>query len=143
MSQQSGQCLCGAVQVTADLADTIQACHCTQCQRWTGGGPLYAVRARNADVAGDAAIQSYQHSGWGERAFCANCGTTLYWKLQDRGIAFVAPGLFDDWAPEAVTEEIFVDTRPDWLPPHKGAAQHTAAEMKAQLDAFLNKGDRA
>ena len=135
-----GQCLCGAVSITAtEVSDEIQACHCNECQRWTGGGPYYTVRVKGLEVSGSDAILSYNHSDWGERAVCGTCGTTLFWKLQGRGIAFVALGLLDDRSGKTVTEEIFVDHRPDWLPPHPGARQSTEAEMKAQLDAFLQK----
>ena len=43
MAQRTGQCLCGAVTFTADVGDGVLACHCTQCQRWTGGGPYLCV----------------------------------------------------------------------------------------------------
>lgn len=136
----TGQCLCGAVKFEAnEVADTFQACHCNECQRWTGGGPLYAIRAKGVVVKGEEDIRAYHHSKHGERAVCAVCGTTLYWKLKGRGIAFLALGVLDDRSGKTLTEEIFVDHRPDWLPPVAGATQSTEAEMKAQLDAFLNK----
>ena len=139
MSTRTGQCLCGAVRFRATASLEAQACHCTQCQRWTGGGPYYAVRVRDLVLSGDDNIRSYAHSEWGERAVCGTCGSTLYWKLQGRSVAFVALGLLDDQSGIKVTEEIFVDNRPDWMPPFEGAAQKTEAEMKAQLAAFLNK----
>lgn len=139
MSIRTGQCLCGTVKFRADASSEAQACHCTQCQRWTGGGPYYAVRVRDLVLEGGDNIRSYAHSEWGERAVCGTCGSTLYWKLQGRSIAFIALGLLDDQSGITVTEEIFVDNRPDWIPPFEGAAQKTEAEMKAQLAAFLNK----
>ncbi|MEM1272273.1 MAG: GFA family protein [Pseudomonadota bacterium] len=135
--QSTGQCLCGAVRITAVAADSFQACHCTECQRWTGGGPLYAIRVTDLRIDGEDAVRAYRHSAWGERVFCGTCGTALYWKLQGRSIAFVALGLLDDRSGKRLGEEIFVDHRPDWLPSAEGAAQHYEAEMKAQLDAFL------
>lgn len=139
--QRTGQCLCGAVTFSAVLpSDTIQLCHCKQCQRWTGGGPLTAVRVKELTLSGEDAIQAYHASDHGERAFCGTCGTTLYWKLQGRRLAFMSAGLFDDQTGLTVREEIFVDHRPDWLPAHAGAKQHDEAEMQAQLNAFL-KGE--
>ena len=140
---RTGQCLCGKVRVRGDVATEAQACHCTQCQRWTGGGPLYAVRIRDLELTGEDQIRSYNHSDWGERAVCGTCGSTLYWKMQGHGVAFVALGLLDDQSGITVTEEIFVDDRPAWMPPFEGAAQKTEAEMKAQLQAFLEKEARA
>ena len=141
MSARTGQCLCGAVTLSGNVASTAQACHCVQCQRWTGGGPLFAVRIRDLQLTGEDKIRAYNHSDWGERAVCEICGSTLYWKITGRSIAFVALGLLDDQSRISITEEIFVDTRPDWLPPFAGATQRTEAEMKAQLAAFLEKGD--
>lgn len=139
MGLRSGQCLCGKVTVRGDVADEAQACHCTQCQRWTGGGPLFAVRIRDAEVSGEQNILSYTHSSWGERAVCGTCGSTLYWKMQGKPVAFVALGMLDDQSGIRVTEEIFVDSRPEWFPPFEGAAQKTEAEMKAALEEYLAK----
>lgn len=99
------------------------------------------MRIRDLELTGENMIRAYNHSDWGQRAVCGSCGSTLYWKMQDRPIAFVALGLLDDQSGIAITEEIFVDARPDWFPPFAGAAQRTEAEMKAQLAAFLEKGD--
>lgn len=142
MQRRSGQCLCGAVRLVADVEETAQACHCTQCQRWTGGGPFYATRVTNLTLTGKEHIESYHHSAHGERAVCKTCGSTLYWKMRGHSIAFVALGLLDDQSGITVTEEIFIDDRPAWLSPIEGASQHTEAEMQAQLDAFLAKETR-
>jgi hypothetical protein len=122
-----------------DVETDIQACYCGQCQRWTGGGPLFAVRVRNLEITGETAIEAYHHSAHGERAFCRTCGSTLYWRMQGKPVAFVSPGLLDDQSGMTVTEEIFVDQRPDWFPAFVGAKQSTEAEMQAQLQAFLEK----
>ena len=136
---KTGRCLCGAVTFRGDVASEIQACHCQQCQRWTGGGPLYAVRIKNIDLQGDTEIGVYHHSGHGERATCKICGSILYWRMQGHRISFVSPGLLDDQSGMSVTEEIFVDGRPDWIEPFPGASQRTEAEMQAELQAFLEK----
>ncbi len=137
MATRTGQCLCGAVTFRGDVAPGIQACHCVQCQRWTGGGPLMSVRVRDLEITGEDAIHAYRASDWGERAFCGTCGSTLYWRMQGRPIAYVAVGLLDDQSGLAVTEEIFVDHRPGWLKPWDGANQSTEAEEMAKLEEFL------
>ena len=36
MPELQGQCMCGAVTITATPArDALGACHCDQCRRWT------------------------------------------------------------------------------------------------------------
>ena len=137
---RSGHCLCGAVTFTATLpARGVQLCHCEQCQRWTGGGPLAVVRVKDVQLSGEESIASYRASEHGERAFCKTCGTTLYWKMKGKPAAFLCVGLLEDQSGLTVREEIFVDRRADWLPIHETAAQHTEAEMNAQLDAYLAK----
>ena len=138
---RTGRCLCGAITFSAGLPKPeIQACHCEQCQRWTGGGPLYAVRIADLELNGEDAIAAFHASEWGERAFCRTCGTTLFWRMQGKPAAFVSPGLLDDQTGLSVTEEIFVDRRPDWLPHFDGASQSTEAEEYAKLKAYL-EGD--
>lgn len=141
MTAATGACLCGAIRIAATLPRaTIQACHCGQCQRWTGGGPLFSVRVEGLAVTGEDHIATFRASDWGERAFCRDCGTTLWWRMQGRPIAYVAAGLLDDQSALSVAEEIFVDHRPDWLPPWEGASQSTEAQELAALHEFL-KGE--
>lgn len=140
MAQRTGKCLCGAVSISADIVGGVQACHCVQCQRWTGGGPLFAIRADNLEISGgETAAESYCASTWGERVVCKSCGSTLWWKMQNRAPDFVCVGLLDDQSDLTVTEEIFVDHRPAWLPPFEGANQSTEAEQIAKFDAWMAK----
>lgn len=134
---REGGCLCGAVRFRAHVLPEVQACHCGQCQKWTGGGPLLAVRVHQLEMTGEDAIATYHASEWGERAFCRCCGSTLYWRMQGKPVAYLALGLFDDQDGFTVAEEIFTDHRPGWLPAWAGATQSTEAEEMAKLDSFL------
>ena len=59
-AQRCGRCLCGAVTVRAELkSPEIGACHCGQCQRWTGGGPYFA-----ASVDGASGWQLFKNITW-------------------------------------------------------------------------------
>ena len=137
MALRSGSCLCGAVSFKADVSQKIQACHCIQCQRWTGGGPLYSTKATDIEISGGETVSNYHASKWGERVFCKTCGSTLWWKMQGEAVGYVSTGLLDDQSDLRVTEEIFVDYRPAWLPPFEGASQSTEAEELAKLDDYL------
>lgn len=138
MSHRTGQCLCGSVQFEARVEPDIQLCHCLQCQRWTGGGPLASVRVHDLKMTGEENVATFQASEWGERAYCKSCGSTLFWRMQGRPTSFVTVGLLNDQSGLVVTEEIFVDYRPEWLPPWANATQSTEAEEMAKLDAFLS-----
>ena len=134
----TGGCLCGAVRFTATVPErAVQACHCGQCRRWTGGGPFYAVRVRDIAFTSADQIAAYHASGHGERAHCRVCGTILYWRLQGRSVAFVAAGMLDDQSDLTITEDIFCDRAADWTPRAPGARQSTERQMMDQLDAFL------
>lgn len=134
---RTGSCLCGAVSFSAEIGNGIQACHCTQCQRWTGGGPLFSVRAKNVTITGGDRVSAYCASDYGERIVCGTCGSTLWWKMQGKPNSYVAAGLLDDQTGLSVTEEIFVDYRPAWMSPFDGATQSTEAQELEKLDAYL------
>ncbi len=134
---RTGQCLCGAIRFKAVVSPDIQACHCQQCRRWTGGGPLYSVRVSDLQLTGEEHINAYRASEWGERANCKQCGSVLYWKMQGKPPSYVAPGLLDDQTGLSVTEEIFTDCGSPWSVPFDGASQSTEAEEQAKLDAYL------
>ncbi len=132
------QCLCGAVRFDGQLVDdAVLLCHCQQCQRWTGGGPLTTVRVKDVTIEGADNIGTYYASEHGERGFCKTCGTTLYWTMRGKPPAFLPVGLLEDQSGLTVKEEIFVDHRPGWLPVFEGARQSTEAEEMANLDEFL------
>lgn len=137
MTRRTGHCLCGEVRFRAEMADEIMACHCTQCRRWAGGGPLFSVNVSDIEVEGLDATVSYFASEWGERVFCGTCGSTLWWKMKDGRISSVVVGALDDQSGLSVTGEIFVDFRPQWLAPFPGASQSTEAEEMVKLQDYL------
>jgi hypothetical protein len=135
---RTGQCLCGAVQFTCRTPEArLQACHCVQCQRWTGGGPLIVAHVVDLVIADDATVGRYHASAWGERCFCTNCGSTLYWCNKGQQPSAVAVGLLDDQRGLSMRDEIFVDHRPDWLPLWPAASQSSQEETIAKYDSDL------
>jgi len=124
------------VKVSAVIgARNIVACHCGQCRRWTGGGPYFSTDVTDVQIDGEAHVAIFAASAWGERGFCRNCGTTLFWKVKDGPVTNLAAGLFDDQAGLKVTEEIFVDCRAHWHSGWSDAAQSTEAEEIAKFEA--------
>ena len=141
MTRVTATCLCGAVRIDCTVPKPeVEACHCRQCQIWTGGGPYYSVRIEDAEIAGEENVGTYRASAWAERAFCRTCGTNLFWRMQGRPLRSISAGLLPEQSALRVTEEIFVDRRPGWLPAWPDATQSTEAEQEAILDAFL-KGE--
>ena len=77
-----GGCLCGALryQVTANPIDTCY-CHSTLCQRSTGAPVLAWVSFPVESFSytkGSPTI--YHSSSWGQRQFCATCGTQICYR---------------------------------------------------------------
>jgi len=115
MTSTTGKCLCGTVQINVDSAKPeTAACHCNMCRRW-GGGPYLAVEC-GTDVSFDneQAITRYDSSDWGQRGFCAKCGTHLFYFLKPAGQYFVPAGLLDIEPQLHLSHQIFFDEKPDY-----------------------------
>jgi hypothetical protein len=79
-----GSCLCGETvfEVQGPLPDVV-TCHCTQCRKQTG----HYWASTSADMQdfrllADAHVRWYRSSGTASRAFCTNCGSTLFWRAE-------------------------------------------------------------
>lgn len=107
----SGQCLCGAVTVTAEAAEVprLRACHCDMCRRHTSG-MFVSIETGAAEVAGPA--QSYRSSDWAERGFCGSCGSTLWYRTTGDGKRNLAAGLFPNAGDGQMKIEFFADRCP-------------------------------
>lgn len=109
----SGQCLCGAVRVTARLErPAMGACHCGMCRKW-GGGPLLAVECREQiEFQGDERIGLYDSSVWAQRGFCTQCGTHLFYRLKDLSVYALPTGLLDGSENFIFDHEVCIDRKP-------------------------------
>lgn len=127
-----GTCLCGAVSVTAPDQHSLSACHCSMCRRW-GGGPLLNVHCgTEVAITGLADVTVFQSSQWAERAFCAKCGTHLYYRLRPANDYIVPAGLFQDGTQFKFEEQIFVDSKPSYYEFANATEQLTEAEVFAK-----------
>lgn len=110
----SGGCLCGSVRFTAVAAKPeMDVCHCGMCRRWSGG-VLMTVPCTDVAVADEAHLGVYHSSEWGERVFCRNCGTSLFWRQRSgEGHVAVAFPSLDNAPGLAFAEEIFIDEKPE------------------------------
>ncbi len=107
-----GQCLCGAVHVSAAVDNPrVRACHCDMCRRHTSGAfvSLETV-ADSITVTGPA--QTYASSEWAERGFCGICGSTLWYGTPHDGARNLAAGLFDNAGGGVLKVEFFADQCP-------------------------------
>jgi len=97
-----GTCLCGSVkfQLIADPL-TFYVCHCTMCQRRTGGAALPVMWVRRTDLEileGQAPLAEFDlGNGHTRRArICPRCDTRLWAEPLDKpDIALLRPGTLE------------------------------------------------
>ncbi len=133
-----GGCLCGAVSLSIDQARRgIEVCHCDMCRRWSGGPffSLHGVKEDALSVTGTEHVATFKSSEWAERAFCARCGSNLWFHFIPGGTRAVMAGLFSLPDKYAVSEQIFVDERPEWAKLAADTDEKTGAEIIAEAKA--------
>lgn len=119
MAKRTGRCLCRAVSYTVlKELDHVDACHCGTCRRWSGGVHLGAdVGSDEMELLGEENLVHYQSSEWAERAFCATCGTHIYYRITaegpGKGVYSLSAGTLDDMNGLPLKKEIYTDSKPD------------------------------
>ncbi len=80
---QTGGCLCGGIRF--ELTEPVTAagyCHCTRCQRRTGGATSAQARIDGSTfrlLQGEELIRCWRHPDGGfEKCFCSGCGAHLF-----------------------------------------------------------------
>ncbi len=132
-TEEPGQCLCGAVRFRATLgAREMGACHCSMCRRWSGGVFL-AVEAEAVCLEDSKYLGVYSSSGWGERCFCKQCGSTLMWRSKDGAHHAVSVQAFDDPSTFALASQIFVDEKPTSYSFAEATKNMTGPEFMAMI----------
>ena len=78
----TGGCLCGAVRYEAKAnLEEAYYCHCRTCQKSSGAPAEIAVFVEPGSLRFTKdAPTFFQSSPFGERGFCAKCGSRLVWK---------------------------------------------------------------
>lgn len=141
-----GKCLCGAVRFQLrEAAQETTLCHCAMCRNWCGGMPFAGVNAKVTLQQSDS-LRWWNSSEWGERGFCGDCGSSLFWRSPGLDIWEISAGALACSDGLKLAGHIFIDNKAafyelaDNAPRHTGA-EHTAAalsDLAAQYgDEFL------
>lgn len=129
-----GKCLCGSIELTAELAnEEVAACHCGMCRRWSGGPFLGVDCGDSVQVSNKELVATYQSSDWAERSFCSKCGTHLYYLLKPANQYHVPVGLFNSHVDYKFTHQIFIDSKPDYYQFANDTTNMTEAEVLAHF----------
>jgi hypothetical protein len=117
-----GSCLCGLVayEVDGPLRNVI-GCHCTQCRKTTGHF-LAATAAKLTDfrLVREEGLAWYRSSDTARRAFCRNCGSTLFWQADGRDYIAIAAGSLDGDTGLRLEGHIFCADKGDYYEPLDG-----------------------
>ena len=113
--ERLGKCLCGAVRITArNAGNSVGACHCNMCRRWSGG-PLLAIDCRtDVSVEGAENVLVYDSSAWAERGFCRKCGSHLFYRIKENGQHFIPVGIFGSDENLVFNSQVFIDEKPSF-----------------------------
>ncbi len=107
-----GQCLCGAVQVSATVdSPRLRACHCDMCRQHTSGA-FVSLETVPGSITVSGPAQSFKSSDWAERGFCGTCGSTLWYGTLHDGARNLASGLFPNAGGGVLKVEFFADMCP-------------------------------
>lgn len=118
MQRFSGRCLCGQCQfsVAIDTLD-VYACHCTLCQKWSGGIAMYIEAASAPDMIAQLSVPShFASSSCGKRYFCPGCGCPICVMRTDSARYFIPWTLLDLTQDEqrrlVLAAEIYTESQP-------------------------------
>lgn len=130
--KKTGHCLCGNVTIsTTAPTDEYSTCHCEMCRRWASAPNMDFSFEDNIEISGQEHIALYKSSDWGERGFCKNCGTNLFYHLLDKNHYYVSIGLFAGSTDPKMKEQIFIDRKPSGYSFEQKTKNYTEEEVFA------------
>ena len=111
------QCLCGETIFNVELKDhDVNVCHCQFCRTQTSGIMMSIdVIQGSLEFVKQDQLKVYNSSEWGERGFCQNCGTNLFWRTKDHRYANINVFALKDLPSDLrLTTEVYIDKKPDF-----------------------------
>ena len=125
-----GSCLCGGVRFEVEPPFRIALhCHCSRCRKHSGTFGLTQARVpkeRFRLLDGDELIRVYAPEGGKVKAFCGECGSSLFGGDWPHGEEVsIRMGAFDDDPGITPQAHVFVESRAAWdVLPDDGLPRH-------------------
>lgn len=127
MTDREGGCLCGAVRYVLKADPLMTAvCHCTHCQRQSGG--VFSTNLAIPDAAYVQTGETKVFTDTGDsgkavwRHFCGNCGSPILSKVEAMpGLSLIKAGTLDDMSGLTPGIEVYTDHAAAWVAPIAGA----------------------
>ncbi len=121
----TGGCLCGRVRYrTHGEPVNIRACHCLNCQKFTGAPFFARVMFLRGQIAIDGETRAFPSSEGVLRHSCPTCGSPLFSERPAVDQMAVSFGTLDDHALVAPTEHIWTSRQHPWLKLDDGLPCH-------------------
>ena len=131
--QRKTECACGKVSATVEGDPfRVLVCHCDYCQKRTGSVfqvSCWYAREQVLEISGETKTFSDSTNSVGVAYnFCPNCGTTLYWTLEEAEKFFPGISRFIGFAVGCFVDKNFpkpnyveqVQYRHHWVPEFSG-----------------------
>lgn len=116
-----GGCLCGAVRYEFDApAVATMACHCTHCQKQSGGPmtTLAMIPRDKVRIAGELKtfVDQGQSGGAVLRKFCGGCGSPIISDIAAfPDVLFVKTGTLDDSSAVTPETHLWTSSAQGWM----------------------------
>lgn len=139
----TGGCRCGAVryELAIEAIPLAYACHCLQCQTWSGSAFSEQLLLREDQVSVGGPVVRYDlttEDRTSHQRMCGTCHTRLYNTNTRRpGIAVIRAGTLDDSHRIQVAAHIWVKRKQPWLALPEGAPAWPEGAPPAELAAAL------
>ena len=113
----TGGCLCGSVRYEAtELPSNVNYCHCRMCQKWSGSAMVVAAKFPHEAVTFTGKQPKiYRSSEIGERGYCADCGSPLFFRYIEKETIYMSVGTLDHPKNAPPKVHTCVDTQVPWL----------------------------
>lgn len=122
MAKVTGHCLCGGVQFSYDAEPAFTAvCHCTHCQKATGGAfsVNLGIPADKVEMKGSTLTKFEDMGTSGKpviRMFCNRCGAAIATDAKAfPGMLFMKAGVLDDVSKVKPGLHIWTDSAQPWV----------------------------
>ena len=118
MTQHTGRCTCGAIQITATgEPKSVGICHCMDCRKHHGAVFYAAATFDPSDVTIKGETAHYKN-----RHFCPTCGSSVF--ATSDGEVEIHLGILDEPNQFTPTYELWTARREDWLPNFPNTQKH-------------------
>jgi len=135
---REGGCLCGAIRYRVHGKPLrVTACHCTFCQRRTGGA--FSIHAwfdeKDLELA-DTGLATYEQrsdesNNWLRLHFCGRCATTVMLTLEKNpDLRLITGGTLDDPNSIEIDTHVWVRSAQHWMlfPPNVACFETSSSE---------------